>query len=211
MAASAPPGKPRLLLLHGRNSNSEVSRMQAMILELDRTASCFFLDAPHQAGKYDRELTEEGRSWVSPDGSVAAAIEHVLAFCRAQGPFDGAYGFSQGCSIIAILSDPGVLRSLGVDAPLWRFVVCACGTHQLIGKQTDPAVKVPLAIPSLHIHGEADPILEEARALCDMFDRPHLLTHPWGHAVPLGLSMDQAFVQRVTRFITEPDYASPTH
>merc|ERR1712185_458365 len=144
--------KPKLLCLHGRNSNKSVSEMQAIVLALDTVASCSFVDAPHLGEKYDKDLEGDGRTWIGADGDLRPSLEHVVEHCKKEGPFDGAYGFSQGCSILTVLSDPGVLKSLGVEKQFWSFVVCVCGSEVLVPMQTAPQVQAPIELPSFHMH-----------------------------------------------------------
>merc|ERR1712050_402153 len=96
--------------------------------------------------------------------------------------------------MLTLLSDPGVLKSLGVTAPLWSFAVCVCGTDYLLKNQTEPPLRLPIALPSYHLHGADDNILPASQALLAKFDRPHLATHPWGHAVPLALAMSHGHI-----------------
>eukprot|EP00966_Prymnesium_polylepis_P243108 5622014-Prymnesium_polylepis.1 len=172
-----PPPKAKVLMLHGRNSNKTVAEFQAIILQLDTMADCSTLDAPHVTGqKFDKDMEGEGRSWEGPDGDVRTGLELVVEHCKKHGPFDVAYGFSQGCSVITMLSDAGVLKALGVETPLWKSVVCVCGTGYLITKQTQLPVVEPaaVALPSFHLHGATDNILPESKALLTLFERPHV-------------------------------------
>jgi hypothetical protein len=143
---------PRLLCLHGAQSNGSMSDMQMMVIEASDYASCDCIDSAQiVAGKCDAHLEGPGRSWYIEGGSLRLALTQVVDYVEQHGPYDGVYAFSQGASIATILSDPGVWRSFGRTVPLWRFAVLACGTDSLLPKQTEPAMQPPIAIPSLHI------------------------------------------------------------
>lgn len=195
---------PRLLFLHGQHANSQLSEFQAQILQLDTVASCSYLDAPHLTGqKCHEDMDGEGRSWMGPDGDVRPALECVVEHCRAHGPFDGAYGFSQGASVLALLCDAGVLRSVGVDAPLWRFAICVCGVPPR--PMQEIAVEQPICLPSYHVHGAADAFRPQSEELLARFERPQLLTHPWGHAVPVALATThEHLIQPLLDFVRAP-------
>ena len=112
--------------------------MQLMILGLhdftpeDCLCSCTFLEAPYEAGKIDSTLDTAGRSWYVAGRPIEKSLRSVIDHCAEAGPYDGAYGFSQGTSILALLSDSEVWRTSGgsEDAfPPWRFVINGCGTE----------------------------------------------------------------------------------
>lgn len=200
------PRKPKLLFLHGRKANAQVSEMQAMVLELDTAANCSYVNAPHLVEKFSQDMPGDGLSWVGADGDLRPAFELVLKHCRDEGPFDGVYGFSQGCGIVAMLSDPGILESLSVHTPLWKFAICVCGSTSLLELPASPAVTPPIHVPSIHLLGEMDVLLPESKKLLAMFDRPTVLTHPWGHAVPLELSSYSNIAHTVRQFISKPEF-----
>ena len=183
--------------------------MQVMLLTLDSVATCSFIDAPHIAGKFDKDIIGDGRSWVGPDGDLGPGLDLVVEHCKKHGPFDGVYGFSQGCSILTILSDPQVLKARGIETPLWRFAICVCGTDYLVEQQKEPAVQLPIALPSFHMHGETDHILPQSKTLLAKFDRPQVVIHPWGHAVPMALCTTHShLVAPMIEFAKAPCHSS---
>ena len=205
------PPKPKLLCLHGLEANSEVTEAQVnTVLGLDSVASCYFIDAPHLAEKkYDKAMTDDGRDWVGSDGELGPGLDLVVEYCKKHGPFDGVYGFSQGCSILAILSDPGVLKARGIDTPLWRFAICVCGSYYLVEKQKEPAVQLPIALPSFHMLGETDDTLPKSKTLLARFDRPHVVMHPWGHSVPMALFTTHThLVAPLIEFVKAPGHSN---
>ena len=183
--------------------------MQIMVLGLDRVAECHYINGPHESGTFDKDI-DDGRTWCQdPSHSARPALDAVLEYARQHGPFDGAYAFSQGASIVTLLSDPTVLASLNVEHPPWRFVLLACGASGLAFRQTEPALQPPIALPSLHLHGAADDWLASSRELVGLFDRPRVLEHPYGHALPVQLCGPEhsALLQALAAFVLDPSHA----
>ena len=201
------------------------------------------LDAPHKSNTGFDGSFAHGRSWQldfdgsSPPPDVLAqqlreSLLFVVRHVQEHGPYDGAYGFSQGACIVTLLSDAGVRRSLGCgdDHPLWRcpaplaphasrdppdtalraprsFAVLACGVDYLVAQST-PAVAPTLAVPSLHILGEADPYRPGSEALLGRYERPRVLRHGHGHELPLTLRAEAPdLVGAVADFALHPGYA----
>merc|ERR1712094_60930 len=100
---------------------------------LTRAASCDFLHGPVLAQAFSRVVEEffGGNFWQWHENvtwtSIEPALRRVLDHVEAEGPYDGLFGFSQGASIVTLLSRLAVRRALGRDTPCpWRFVICAC-------------------------------------------------------------------------------------
>ena len=102
-----------------------------------------FIDALFESEEPAAEV-ERPRSWIDlaagsdPSQQLEASLRHVIAHVERHGPYDGAFGFSQGAAILTMLSDASTRRALGCSRPLWRFVVLACGvdmTHYACGGQ----------------------------------------------------------------------------
>lgn len=111
-------GRPlRILALHGRGSNNDITAIQLVSLELHDRCRVDALAAPIDDAPYSRYFSllseRKFRRWwrgaASPD-ALEPALRGVLAFVDARGPYDGLYGFSQGSALVAALSTPGVAR-----------------------------------------------------------------------------------------------------
>ena len=112
--------RPRLLCLHGARSNDEITSLQLIGLDLRDRFDCHFLHAPHVTGPArGLEDISDGPyyAWSDPhsggslsdiedrwDEGLAYLAEHI----KRHGPFDGAYGFSQGAAMITNFSYPAV-------------------------------------------------------------------------------------------------------
>ena len=214
--------KIRLLCLHGARASSDVTRMQMEVLGLvdaDDVELCY-LDAPFATATGFDSSFAGGRSWqnyeANPPGTpearaeLAESLASVAAHVQQHGPFDGAFGFSQGAAVITILSDARVWKEMGLQAAPWRFVVLACGVDYLVREHT--GVEVCCTVPSLHLLGDADPFLMESELLLGRFnDRVGVaLRHPFGHALPLELAIRHPeHLEAVVEFIREQAAAAP--
>jgi predicted esterase len=170
-----PAGKKlRILCLHGYHGSAATMRRQASgaTALLAPYADLFFLDAPSRShGDFgwwhatsNRAIVYEG--WEATRRGVKLAWD-------TQGPFDGVLGFSQGA----------VLASLLVALPEFpfEFAIMAGGFAA-----RDPRLaalyernKEKYAIPSLHIYGRADGIVDPraSAALSDKFVNPTTIVH----------------------------------
>ena len=144
-------GRPlKILALHGRGSNNDITAIQLSSLEIPTRCVADLLSAPHssspQSDVFHMLSNREFHQW----GHDEAALKGVLAYIERYGPYDGLYGFSQGAAVVTALSKPGVAESLG-SARTWRFVICACGVP--------PPGDGTVDLPSLQISGARDPCL----------------------------------------------------
>lgn len=148
-----------------------------------RDARAWFVSAENAANGA-KTSTDEG--WTRPALSAAyegwdASAAAIAATCAAHGPFDGILGFSQGATAaVAALADVAALRASAT------FVVLVAGFEPRDPHFPVPAT--PLAIKSLHVHGENDSLVPRARvrALADHFDADgrEFWFHEGSHGVP---------------------------
>ncbi|WP_045883392.1 AMP-binding protein [Pseudomonas chlororaphis] len=121
MIKDAPASRFRILALHGRGSNNDVTRMQWKNLGLNESEyDIFYLNGPlpsHRPGpgieEFEDLIAGPWYSWLPADDGEPAqtsvdalcdAVLHVLSVLEKEGPFDGIFGFSQG-GVIASLVD----------------------------------------------------------------------------------------------------------
>ena len=115
----------------------------------------------------------------SPSTATAEDIRRDLdAYLAANAPFDGVLGFSQGAALAGLL--------VGWRPSPFRFAVMIGGftsrdpEHaQLYGKADH------YRIPSLHMIGRADGVVEPARSreLAAAFAKPTIVEHAGGHVI----------------------------
>jgi len=178
--------QPRVLCLPGWRSNNDVSRMQVRNLSLKRwyEGGIHYIEGVVQApGPPDPATSEffDGPffSWFEKESNDAKArlvqsLNAVAAFVRSNGPFECAYGFSQGGALVALLSFPEIVhRITGSRAHLWKTCILACSTidaakalaEDVFGIQLDETI----SIPSFHIIGVDDLLRTESEKTMQMF------------------------------------------
>ena len=140
-------GRPlKILALHGRGSNNDITAIQLSSLEVPTRCVADLLSAPHdsspQSDVFHMLSNREFHQW----GHDEDALKGVLAYIERYGPYDGLYGFSQGAAVVTALSKPGVAEGFG-SARTWRFVICACGVP--------PPGDGTVDLPSLQISGSS--------------------------------------------------------
>ena len=178
-------GRPlKILALHGRGSNNDITAIQLSSLEIPTRCVADLLSAPHssspQSDVFHMLSNREFHEW----GHDEKALKGVLAYIERYGPYDGLYGFSQGAAVVTALSKPGVAEGFG-SKRTWRFVICACGVP--------PPGDGTVDLPSPQISGARDPFRSASKALAGVYDDPVLLEHAGGHELPLKLRHDARF------------------
>lgn len=185
-------GRPlKILALHGRGSNNDITTIQLTSLECPTRCVADLLSAPHDAGPQSGVFRMLSNRPFHEWGYAEEPLRGVLAYIETHGPFDGLYGFSQGAAVVTALSKPGVAEGFG-SKRTWRFVICACGVPPPGGGTVD--------LPSLQISGATDPFRAASRALAGVYENPVLLEHAGGHELPLKLRHDAPFKDALDAF-----------
>ncbi|KAE8912696.1 hypothetical protein PF005_g13020 [Phytophthora fragariae] len=121
---------------------------------------------------------------------VDEAVEYVASFVGKEGPFDGIFGFSQGGTMASLILQRQVSALESPFAFRFAFFVSAgaCGDPKY-------ASDVKVDLPSLHIIGETDAVVDNERSLAlrDLFVDAKLLMHPGGHYIPTNKEPKDAF------------------
>lgn len=209
-AIESSPGRPlRILCLHGRGANNDITAIQLVSLNMH---TCTMVDLLHggvqcAAADASFNLLSESKfhAWLDDCwtlGDLERAMRRVLNVAIRHGPYDGIYGFSQGAAIATCLSLPGVAERLGGQRT-WKFVICACGvdvglTEVKREHKIEPKL---LDLPSLHIIGENDPIARSSRSLAQACVGPTVVTHCYGHELPVALRREANFQAQVRNFL----------
>lgn len=120
--------RPRILALHGAQSNNAVTKLQLENLNItDDDYDIEYLQGGVEVDEAHPDL--EGLingpfySWFDKDdsASIIKAVQDVVSFCDMKGPFDGVYGFSSGAvvaSLAANLCKDPELRELLREDPI---------------------------------------------------------------------------------------------
>ena len=145
----------------------------------DPGIAMFYADQPYYEWFYrhdggDGETTYEG---------LEDSLQRLLTYIEEHGPFDGLLGFSQGASMATRVLHAQRTRATTGPRHSCRFAILIGGVPP---GEASAATGPPLAVPSLHIMGEADPFLPESRKLEAMYaaDARTSLTHQEKHNIP---------------------------
>ncbi|CAG2182587.1 unnamed protein product, partial [Oppiella nova] len=161
---------------------------------------------------------DDSKSWwfsdINPDyfsssqeSNTCKGFDETLSLIRhtfeTQGPFDGILGFSQGSALVALLCCLKTLNEFNYNL---KFVVIIAGFKSLSTKHLELFDRLNgqlIDIPSLHIIGETDQIIDKTRSeqLSQHFVNPFIIYHSGGHLVPSHSSNRQKFHQFFDQFI----------
>ncbi|CDH15670.1 related to Family of serine hydrolases 3 [Zygosaccharomyces bailii ISA1307] len=133
--------------------------------------------------------------------------QHVFSYLHdyviENGPFEGIVGFSQGAAFAGyLLTNFNKLLNLTEEnQPSFKFFVAFSGFRLEAFHLQESYEEHLITVPSLHVLGEQDTVVTEARVLslynsCQKEDRI-LLRHPGGHFVPNS----KKFVAQVCNWI----------
>jgi predicted esterase len=168
----------RILAFHGYHGSGAVLRRQLAPLaeRLEDVAEFETPDAPSIAagdfGWWHGTFPSSRRRFAG----WSITSEWLKALSLEQ--FDGVFGFSQGAALAGLLT--GMRDDVG-------FAIMASGfvspepEHQPLYQAVARS-----HIPSLHLIGTSDSIVEpaESRRLVDLYTDPLVATHPGGHVIP---------------------------
>jgi len=216
-ARSVLPHRPRaerplrILVLHsfrqsGRKLHSRTGLLRRTIADL---ADLHFVDAPHPyapdadtQARLDADFVDAPDTtgqfmwWNSGAGTsvydgAEASLRHLSELVDAL-EIDGVIGFSQGGAVAGLLA---ALRTTDL-----RFAICISGFPSRADAHRMLMVRESIDLPSLHIYGEQDVLMDIPRslALADCFVDPVVASHPGGHFQPERWPVDdiRAFLLR---------------
>lgn len=203
------PGRRlKILVLHSfRQSGARLAaKTQRMQRALSQLAELVYVDAPHSyraaghaAGEWEEDFgdappsTEHQRCWWNSSDDHGeylgwdVSLAHLEDAFRRLGPFDGVIGFSQGAAVA------GLLAALQPRGPIeLRFAICISGFVSRARAHRELMRPSSVELPSLHIYGEADALVDNARtlALAGCFVAPSIASHPGGHFFPNAWPLD---------------------
>jgi len=203
----AAPNQPRILALHGTQSNNSVTSTQIAVLGLAKLGASvvalhgFKEDAAPEDAR--RGLGQEGERFFTHDSSQDS-IQHVMEHIKLHGPYDGLFGFSVGAALCTMLCSEAVWRAAGYTRCPFKFVICCNGVppHFLDTRETEAAagksaedtlLAAPLSCASLHLIGEKDQYKDDSQQLVQCYAKSarSVLMHPAGHELPLSLKSKQ--------------------
>lgn len=124
--------------------------------------------------------------------------------------YDGILGFSQGAAMTAIMAS--LANQKEVDLKLVIMIGGFTPRADALQPLFSPAHKI--CIPSLHVMGKDDTIVEMSRslALAEIFLNPVIVEHPGKHFIPISSPFSQAYKAFVGQFLPAPPPAPiPLH
>lgn len=213
-------GEPlRLLCLHGRGSNNDITHMQMSSIGLSQLAHLDFLEGPEAAAPASNLFPEFSKrpfhTWTTfptEERKLEQILRYVLRHIDRSGPYDGLFGFSQGAAIVSMLSLPGMPETLGFPRANWAFVICACGVDFGLGTATDllrnqspqldgESRRIP--VRSLHLIGKRDHLCASSYQLAEKYENPVRVQHDHGHELPMTLYRNQEFRSQLDGFLAQ--------
>mmetsp|Transcript_5132 Transcript_5132/g.12975 ORF Transcript_5132/g.12975 Transcript_5132/m.12975 type:complete len:284 (+) Transcript_5132:213-1064(+) len=204
-AMSSSQSKPlRVLALHGWRTSGRVldwqySSYASLAPKLSDLVEVTCIDAPHPArgptmGGIENYVNGPYYEWwdaVKRPGSeseslyngMPESIEYVLDYIKANGPFDGLMGFSQGGTMSAVLAALHQAGACAIEPAPPRFCLIFAG---LLSRDYRHATlyDTPIECPAFIVYGENDPGARYTKKLASTFRNPHVISHPGGHIVP---------------------------
>jgi dienelactone hydrolase len=167
----------RMLCLHGYHGSGAILRRQLAPLAaaLPANVELVYVDAPSLA-MGDFGWWHEGfRGW---ERTRDWAVELLHTGRR----IDGIFGFSQGAALTGLLA---ALRNSDPSTPQFEFAIMAGGFTSTMPQHAE-LFRHKIAVPSVHVAGQADTIVprRDSLLLADRFADPLVIEHPGGHVIP---------------------------
>lgn len=189
---------PRILCLHGHNSNNDITELQIMALGLsiDHNFECELLHGPHKGlSSRGLEVFSDGPwyTWGLSEKDFDMSLEYVANHVKTNGPYDGVYAFSMGVTIVTKFTDPSIWHErFGLKRCPWNFAILACGGGSRMLKSFDNdriSNTTPLEVPSFHIKGTRDFHLQDSSQLEKYWkeNKRKSYTHNGGHEVVMRI------------------------
>lgn len=218
----------RVLCIHGYRQNASSFREKTGALRklLKKNVEVVYVSAPHSVQQSSNEAAPEKEKGSLPGGDddprgwwfsdVQARSFSAQQLCdeslglqesmtvvreavRAQGPFDGILGFSQGAAFVAMLCS---LQEQKLEPELnFRFAILVAGFRSACTEHNG-FYSAPIQIPSLHVFGQEDRVIPDSMSveLLPFFQDPVTLRHPGGHFVPAASAHRQTYLDFLKRF-----------
>jgi predicted esterase len=244
----ASPHPVKILMLHGYTQNGPLFRAKTRVLEKRLQKAFPSVSLAYPTGQiqlkpsdvpgFDGNPTESTEAygwWRKRDDSdppeyvgIEDAFDEVAKVLKAEGPFDGVIGFSQGAcfaAVVASLLEGDIRRKAfeeaqsksqhaiaypksfaDLDHPPLKFGIVYSGFIPP-GSRYEAFYNPPIQTPLCHFIGSLDSVVEEARTqkLVDAAggnDRTQVIVHPGGHFVPTSkqyLDIAAGFVEQSMR------------
>ncbi|CAB9511163.1 Uncharacterized GTP-binding protein C428.15 [Seminavis robusta] len=229
-----PDDAKKILVLHGSRQTGPLllGRMDKLCKALQKTDDlCLQMVAPD--GPFDHPEDTNLRQWWDRHDNTYQGLEISMGMLldlwniEPPGSFVGIMGFSQGARLAHLMalmhqcakqqqSQCGSKDDNKIPFEGLQFVIMVAGYHRplpdnwpdtLQACQLDAALSTncrSIAIPSLHVWGETDPLIppSESQAVMESYQNPQIHAHEKGHHVPMKAPNVQAFLDFIRRSIS---------
>lgn len=199
--AKAPAGAPTVVLFHG-NGEELVDEVSLVRSFMDRGVGVLAVEYPGYGLAKDQSPSE---------AAIYRAAERALAFLDGRGVAKTSVtlvGFSLGSGVAAEMAKRGYGKRLVLLAPYTSIVdmvsrwVPIVPTSLVVGDRFDTLAKASrLALPTLVVHGDADPVIPVAmgRKVAAALPNAELTIVPGGHHNDLFVR-DPTLAARIASF-----------
>ncbi|TMW64915.1 hypothetical protein Poli38472_009082 [Pythium oligandrum] len=225
--------KLRVLCFHGIRTNSKVMMNQAKGLRaaLGDKAEFIFMDAPHPAaGPTDETVLRHHAQdapffewWYENHEKIPKIPENenwswhldkfddTIAFMDAKmqelGPIDVVVGFSQGATLLTVLSAWAAAH----NKKWWKLCMCFGGVSVQAMNcralfETPDRRRICVPFPSIHVIGKTDPLYKDGMNLVEQYDpypvmnlaspvKREVFYHDGGHKFPTPAKYPELYEQ----------------
>ena len=183
----------KVVALHGWRTNAKILKFQTQSLARYLQAEFRCMDAPQDASGPPQEDIKKffpGQRYFEwwdavDDGeggkryeNYSDSVEAFTKVLREQGPFEAAFGFSQGAAFLtAYISQ---LEREGAEVPFRLLILCG----GIPPADNTLRVTQKLKTRSVHIIGEEDPLKPKSEELAKLYENAAVVSSPASHMPP---------------------------
>jgi len=148
---------------------------------------------------FAKQMVLDGTTGDHP-GTLRYALDAIKRFVASNGPFHALCGFSQGAQLVCLITalyEHSAWQMPGLERI--HFTVLLCGNLEVdLAQRCCKALDmeeaggfllgaVPITTPSVHLHGECDPMLARSQSMITMYSEltSEVFMHTQGHKVPM--------------------------
>lgn len=196
----------KVLCLHGYRQDAKAFKTKSGGFRkiLKNHCDFEFIDAPHLIPQGEQNPNDDKDClswWFSGENPLYFSSKHVSNFVKGfdesiqrvneafetKGPFDGILGFSQGGSLLSLIC---LLKHFNEFKHDFKFAIHVSAFQSLTSSHValyDRLGDQKMNIPSLHIVGETDQVVDHIRSeelATKYYENPFIVRHSGGHTVP---------------------------
>ncbi|CAD5122554.1 DgyrCDS10968 [Dimorphilus gyrociliatus] len=201
-----------ILCIHGYRQNGQTFRERTGAFRklVKSHAKFVFITAPNVVPPLpsDTKNDQDQRGWwfsrqddyfnAQDDSHCDKGYENSLQIiketCKTEGPFDGILGFSQGASMVSLILS---LQTLQKEPSFqFKFAILVAGFKSK-SVQHASLYETKIDIPTLHVFGENDKVIESAMSeeLLKDYSNAKTLKHSGGHYIPATTDQKSVYLE----------------